>query len=171
MAAPSTWNYGGLYFDAWLRLNHNSSLTITVHPVQIGAAVTDHAYRNQRRFSFDIGYSDTVASPIPGNSSRSINAYRILVDMQNSRKPQTLVSKYGSTENVLIESIDVTDDFRTKTALKATVTLVEIIQADARLQKLSLAPNATGSTNRGQVVARVLSPQEVVAARRNGIAL
>ena len=152
-AAPSTWSLGGLYFDAWLRLSHNSALTITQHPVETGAAISDHSYANPRRFSFEIGMTDVIASPTleGGSNSRSINAYNALVKLQQERTPLTLVSKYGSFSNILIESIDVQDDYRTQTSMRATVTLQQIIMASGETFKFSANPQATDTTKSGDV--------------------
>jgi hypothetical protein len=173
VAPPKGWNINGMEFDAWLRLNHNTSLTITQHPVETGATITDHSYRNPRRFSFDIGMSDTVgfailpanltiphtplSIPLPaipiisGDFKRSANAYNALVAMQLTRQILTLDCKYGGYDNVLIESIDVSDDYTTKNALKATVNLLEVFLVDTQLTKVSTNPHATNSTNRGRV--------------------
>ncbi len=141
-------------FDAWLRLNHANAITVTQHPVQSGADITDHAYVNPKRFSFDIGVTDTVATGrFSANPTRSINAYNTIQQLQARRVPLTLVSKYGVYENILIESLEASDDYQTSTALKATINLIEIIIADVQVYKLSAAQMATDITNRGNVPA------------------
>lgn len=160
IAPPLGWNINGMEFDAWLRLNHNTSLTITQHPVETGANITDHSYRNQKRFSFDIGMTDTVntslifgfiANIFTKGSDRSVNAYNALVAMQESRQLLTLDCKYGGYDNVLIESIDVTDDYQTKNALKATINLVQVFITTTKIEKISNNPSATNTSNRGKV--------------------
>lgn len=152
---PPGWNLNGLVFDAWLRLHHTNSLTYTQHPVESGANITDHSFVNPIRFSFDIGMTDCVKSLIPGQfpatPTRAINAYNTLVQLQATRQFLTLDSKYGHYESILIESIDVSDDYQTSEALKATINLVQIIVADTQLIVLTLNPNATNTTPRGQV--------------------
>lgn len=175
-APPGEWNIDGMMFDAWLRLNHNTGLTITQHPVEVGASISDHSFGNQRRFSFDIGMSDVITattflgsvkkfgsdtaaslqSLVSGSifsqtPSRSINAYSALVQMQMERRLLTLTSKYGYYEDILIESMDVMDDFQTQAAMKATVNLVQVIIADTRVFKVSQNPHATDPSNRGKV--------------------
>lgn len=151
---PNGWNISGMFFDAWLSLHHDNSLTITQHPVETGATISDHCYVNPPKFSFDIGETDVVSSPVvPGASTRSINAYITLLGLMQSRQLLTLDSKYGHYENILIESIGVSDTFQTKTTLKATVNLIQIIVANTQNIQNSSNPNATNSTNRGQVPA------------------
>lgn len=154
-APPGTWNINGMNFDAWLRLGHNSSLTITQHPVETGAAITDHSYVNPFRFNFEIGMTDVVASPqVPGLATRSVNAYQALVQMQIARQLLTLTSKYGNYQNILIESIDVSDNYQTKNAMKATITLLQVILVNNQITKVSANPQATDANNRGQVITK-----------------
>lgn len=158
--APLNWSLGGMRFDAWLRLQHSTSLTITQHPVETGASVTDHSYFNPRRFSFDIGMTDCVVAPqFQGDSNRSVNAYNALVDLQKSRQRLTLVSKYGIFPNILIESVDVSDDYSTKNAMKATITLLEIIVAKLHTVKASADPQVTDQTSRGQIPPQPVPPE------------
>jgi len=155
-AAPLQWSLNNngtpLYFDAWLRLGHQTGLTITQHPVETGAAISDHSYVNPRRFTFDIGMTDTINSNnVPGFPTRSISAYSLLLSLQESRQPLTLVSKYGTYRNILIETIDVSDTYVTKYALRATITLQQLILTNERNFKRSSNPQATDTTERGQL--------------------
>lgn len=149
---PGEWNINGLTFDAWLRLGHNTSLTITQHPVEAGAPISDHSYVNPKRWTFDLGVSNVNQAPnFAGSSNRNINAYNTLVDLQAKRELLALTCKYGSYEDVLIESIDVSDDWQTKEALMATVNLVQLIIADSKFFEVSQKPHTTDQTNRGKV--------------------
>jgi hypothetical protein len=149
---PGDWNINGIRFDAWLKLNHNSSLTITQHPVEFGAAITDHSYVNPDRFSFDLAVSNVKTLPsFSGASNRNVNAYNTLKKLQASRDPLTLTCKYGNYEDILIESMDALDDFQTKNTLKVTVNLVRIITVDSKFFDNSTNPHATDSTKRGKV--------------------
>lgn len=152
---PNTWHLEGYVFDAWLKLHHSNSLTITQHPVQTGAQVSDHAFVNARKFSFEIGMTDCarsiIAGQFPASPTRSINAYNTLVTLQASGKFLELLTKYTRSSQILIESIDVSDDFSTSNAMHATINLMEIIVADTQVAKVSAIPQVTDSTNRGQV--------------------
>ena len=58
-------NIGGWFFDAFLRSTHTSRLKITDHPVQTGAALTDHSYLEPQELTMEIGMSDAATSLIP----------------------------------------------------------------------------------------------------------
>jgi hypothetical protein len=172
-APPLTWSLGGMFFDAWLYLAHNTSLTITQHPVETGAAITDHSYVNPNRFSFTVGMTDVVPNPqVTGDSqSRSVNAYRKLVEMQKSREPLPLVSKYGVFFNILIVDVAAADNFQTKYGGRFTITLQEVIMVGNQLTKVSANPQATEQTNRGQVSAQPLTEEVKRAAINAGMSL
>lgn len=168
-AAPGTWNLNGMVFDAWLRLNHNTELTITQHPVETGAPISDHCFSNPRRFSFDIGMSDVLKSPsAAGSSTRSINAYNSLVAMQESRQFLTLNCKYGFYRDILIQSINAVDDAQTVYGSRWTITLQRIVVASPQLGtgQISNNPQVTDQTSRGQLSPQSLS-QRIIQAGQN----
>lgn len=152
---PNGWNLNGYYFDAWLRLQHQSDMTITRHPVETGAEISDHCYAEPRRWIFQIGMSDVSTSPVAeqfsANPTRSVNAYNTLYQLQQSRTLLSLTSKYGTYTNVLIQSMIAIDDWRTKNALKVNVTLQEIILVSTSVVPVSAHQQTTDQTNRGQV--------------------
>ncbi len=145
---------GGYVFDAILNVQHESTLTITQHTVETGAAVSDHAYVNPARLTLQIGMSD-VATPIgdqfTGGSSRSVTAYQLLLDLQASRIPLRLTTRLKSYDNMLIQSISAPDDHTTAYGLRATIVLQQVFVAVVRTVKISSRPHITDSTNRGTV--------------------
>lgn len=156
-APPLSWSLGGMKFDAWLYLVHNNSLTITQHPVETGATITDHSFVNPKRFSFSVGMTDVVGG-LQGSQSRSVNAYNKLVEMQNSREPLPLVSKYGVFNNILIADVSANDNFQTKLSGRFTITLQEVILTGSQKPKVSGNPQATNQTNRGNVAPQPITP-------------
>ncbi len=146
---------GGYIFDAYLRISHDRRITVTQHPVETGAAITDHAYVEPVTFELDIGMTDTTLGRIlyqfgaqGSYKTRSIRAYDVLVDMQESRVPYELICRYGSF-NVVVEDINPTDDYTTRFGLRASVKLREIITTSASSVPLSADPYVTQSINRG----------------------
>ena len=60
-------------------------LEITQHPVQDGAAITDHAYKKPVMLSVEAQYSDNLTGvPID-------EMYRRLLTLQNTREPMDVV--------------------------------------------------------------------------------
>ncbi|HWQ41327.1 MAG TPA: hypothetical protein VN456_04750 [Desulfosporosinus sp.] len=148
-------NIAGYFFDAVLQTNYTRSLTITSHPVETGAAISDHAFVNPVELTMQIGMSDCATSIIPGQftqgDSRSVRAFEILEKLQSQRVPMQVMSRLGLFKNMLIETIAVPDDYTTQYGLKATVTMKEVFVATVQTVKISARPQVTDSTNRGTV--------------------
>ena len=146
-------NIAGYFFDAVLQTNYTRSLTITQHPVETGAAISDHAYVNPVELTMQIGMSDVMKSIIPGQfsqgSSRSLTAFEVLTQLQSQRIPMQIMTRLGLFSNMLIETIAVPDDYTTQLGLKATVTLKEVFVANVKTVKVSARPHVTDSTPSG----------------------
>jgi hypothetical protein len=148
-------NIGGLFFDAVLRSDHTSGITITEHPVETGAAITDHSYVNPAVLVMEVGMTDVARGIVPGQFdggwSRSVRAYEMLLELQRQRIPLQVVTRLRTYQNMLIETISVPDDYTTISGLKATVTMREIFVAQVKTVKISSKPQVTDSTPRGEV--------------------
>lgn len=142
-----------LIFDAIFSTQHDTSLNITEHPIQTGADITDHAYEESARLTFDIGMSDVMQSFISGqfadNNSRSVSAYKKLRELQKQRLPITVVTRLGTYNNMMVETISTTDDNKTTYGLRATVTLKEIFVVNVTTVKISERPHKSSEVNEG----------------------
>lgn len=146
---------GGFIFDAVLDLRHQSTLTITEHPVETGATISDHAFINPRQLTIQIGMSD-VAHDIIGDkfsqgNSRSITAYQELKNLQISRMPFQVITRLDTYDNMLIKRMDTADDYTTRWGLKVVIELIEIYIAIVQTVKVSARPHVTDDTVRGPV--------------------
>lgn len=147
------------FFDAFLKVDHTSKLTITSHPVEEGANIADHAYLEPQTITMEIGMSDTCVSYVAGQFqqkyTRSVSAYDTLLKLQAERKPLTIHTRLKTYYNMLIENITAPDDYTTLFGLRVTVTLTEIITAKTQTvvieNKTSAEPQKTGTTKKGTV--------------------
>lgn len=150
-------NVGGYFFDAYLQITHTASITVTEHPVETGASISDHSYINPAVLEMQIGMSDVATSIVSGQfeasgaSSRSVAAFLVLEELMKNRVPLQVVTRLKVYQNMLITNISVPDDFLTVFGLKATVTFQEVFVAVVKTVKISARPQTTGSTNRGNV--------------------
>ncbi|GEQ15553.1 MULTISPECIES: phage baseplate protein [Clostridium] len=145
---------GKFIFDAYMNINHDSTLAITSHPVQDGANVADHAYMEPQEVTFEVGMSDVMSNisgfdSFTGDNSRSISAYKTLRKLQEERLPIKIVTRLWTYENMLVENISAPDDKKTAHGLKATVTLKEILVANVRTVKISERPQKSEQSNEG----------------------
>ena len=66
--------------------------------------------------------------------------------------PMDVVTRLNTYPNMLIESIDVSDDVSTLCALKATVNLVQVLVVNVGTEKVSARQWTTGAQNKAQEV-------------------
>jgi len=115
------------FFDAFLKVDHTSKLTITSHPVEEGANIADHAYLEPQTITMEIGMSDACVSYVAGQFqqkyTRSVSAYDTLLKLQAERKPLTVHTrlKTAKTQTVTIENKTSAEPQKTGTTKKGTV--------------------------------------------------
>jgi hypothetical protein len=166
-------NIGGWFFDAFLKMTHTSRLTITEHPVQTGAALTDHAFLQPRELSIEVGMSNVATSFVPGQFSggysRSVTAFQVLKDLQALRVPIQVHTRLGLYQNLLVEVLSAPDDYTTLDGLRCTVTFREIIVAQVTTVQISARPAVTDSSNRG--TPEPVNPNQSILKQVSGLLL
>lgn len=153
-------NIGGYFFDGIMNINHTRELEITENPVETGASIVDHSYVKPTTIMMDVLMSDVHRSIYPGQfdgaKSRSLAAWDVLKKIQSSRIPCSVFTPLGLYNNMLVSSIEATEDASTVHALSAKVTLREIPIARVKTVKISSSPQTTNSTNLGQLEASTI---------------
>lgn len=146
-------NIGGWFFDAFLKMDHTSRLTITDHPVQTGASVSDHAFLQPRELSMEVAMSNVQESFVPGQFSggysRSVQAFKVLQELQMLRVPIQVHTRLGLYQNMLVEVLTAPDDYTTLNGLRCTVTLREVIVAQVTVVQISARPLVTDNAKKG----------------------
>lgn len=146
-------NIGGFYFDAYISIEHTSSLKITSHPVETGASVVDHSYVEPKKVTLQIMMSDAASSrkknQFRSGRSRSISAYESLLYIQESRSPVNVYTRLATYSNMLISNLKATDNADSAEGLEAEITLVEIPVATLKTVRISVDKQITNTTNSG----------------------
>ena len=134
--------------DVVVSEKHQDALEITEHPVEIGAPVSDHAYKRPSEVTMEIGFSgggslldfaDTSALGISlGTSPKEI--YQQILDLQASRVPFDVTTGKRQYSNMLIRAIDVTTDRSSENVLMCVLTLREVIISQT--QSITVADKA-----------------------------
>jgi hypothetical protein len=143
------------FFDAILRAEHSQELVRTVHPIQTGAAIVDHAYLQPARVQLEIGVSDAMAryqsGQFTGSGNKSVSAFQTLLDLQAKRLPITLTTRLKQYENMVIESVRAVENNATRNALRADVVFAQIMMASVGQTTIgaSARPDQTDLTNEG----------------------
>jgi hypothetical protein len=128
--------------------NTNDTLTITRQPVQQGASITDHAYKEPTTFSHTILFAANL-----GTSLAQI--YTQLLTLQASRVPFNIVTPKRTYNNMLMGTLAMTTDQKTENILSITCAYQEIILVSVGTvqvprQKLRNAGNNGATQNAGK---------------------
>lgn len=153
--------HGRFVFDAVFKTDHNASAIVTQHPVQTGAAVSDHAYMEPDEISIEIGMSDAALSA--SGSGHSVNAYAQLRAIMDERLPVTLITRLRTYDNMVITSITTTDDYTTMNALRATIFFqrVRIVRvATIKIQQTVSASKSPQASTSGSSSPNQSTPQQ-----------
>lgn len=159
-------NIDGLFFDAVLNVSTEHGATVTSHPVQSGANISDHMYLEPVQITMEIGMSDAMASMVRGQwtgaSTKSISAYRKLCELQAARIPFTVLTRLNKYPNMVIRSISVNDNANTLYGLRATVNLQQLILASVSTEKVSARGWISGGgANRGEIQPREMPTSQI----------
>jgi len=137
-----------------VREKHTDGLEITEHPVEVGAAIADHAYKRPSEVVMDVGFAgggslldffDTTSIGLstPLNSMSPKDVYDALLKMQSDRQPLDVVTGKRKYSNMLISSLEVTTDRTTENVLSAVVTLREVIITSTTMVTVADKANMT----------------------------
>ena len=124
--------------DVIVSEKHSDSLAITEHPVEIGDAVNDHAYKRASDVTMECGFAgggslldvfDTSAYGIstPFNTMSPKEVYKALLETQERRELIDVVTGKRAYSNMLIRALEVTTDRTSENVLMCTITLREVI--------------------------------------------
>jgi len=152
-------------FNATLTIEEvaTDELEITQHPVQQGAAITDHAYMKPATVNVKIVFSDEDA-PLA-------ETYEKMRQLQASREPFDVVTGKRSYKNMLFKSLGQTNDMRTEFVLSINATLQEVFITALEVvsvpeRKKQKTPGKTGATeNAGQKKAQPAEPKKKSALK------
>lgn len=122
----------------------NDTLTITKQPVQQGATISDHAYKEPTTFSCQITF--------PGSFGVDLeDLYDDLLNLQESAVPFSIMTPKRTYENMLMATLSQTTDKSTENCLAISMTCQEVIivsistvQVPKNKQK---TPQQTGKTD------------------------
>ena len=157
--------------DVVTRESHEDALTITSHPVEKGATISDHAWLTPATVSMDIGFSsggslvdfwDTAQFGV-GYGLSPTEIYQNLLEMQKSRNLLDVMTGKRLYSNMLISSLSVTTAPSSEHVLFATLKLTEVIIADtdhrssAAKENMQQGVATSGVQNSGKKVAKQTS--------------
>lgn len=110
----------GLQLNVVTDESTNDTLTITKQPVQQGASITDHAYKEPTVLNMTIYFQDNIGASLS-------KIYADLLELQSDREPIEIVTPKRIYSNMLIASVGQTTDRTTENCLKILASFQEVI--------------------------------------------
>lgn len=137
--------------DVVVSEKHSDTLEITEHPVETGAAISDHAYKRPSELVMEVGFAGggsllDFANELTGTSLLGMSpreTYQKLLDIQAERKPFDVVTGKRIYKNMLLRGIEVTTDKTTENVLSAVLTLREVIITSTSIKQVADKSNMT----------------------------
>lgn len=151
----------GIGVNVTIHESTNDTLTITKQPVQQGASITDHAYKEPTVFSITALFNENL-----GVSLKDI--YQNLLDLQSSRVPFSVITPKRIYNSMLMSSIGQTTDKNTENCLSISATFQEVIIVNVTTTQVprikQKKPARTGKTeNAGKKSAALTTKEGIVS--------
>lgn len=139
LALPISGRIGDLEIQTTIEAVHTDTLEATEHPVEDGAAITDHSYKRPAEVVLRCGWSNASLKALLGivtgffrggtmsKSDYVSGIYSQLLRLQESREPLSIATPLRQYDNMLIRSLQATRDQRTGQMLMVTATCRQII--------------------------------------------
>lgn len=160
---------------------HSDMLEITEHPVEVGAAISDHAYKRPAELVMEVGFAgggslldfaNTAAIGLSLGLSPQ-DTYKKLLELQESREPFDVVTGKRLYNNMLIRGLEVTTDRTTENVLSAVLTLREVIITSTTTSQVAdkkdMAQGATTSAVQNSGVKTPTPKNESILSRGAGL--
>jgi len=122
---------GTIVPDVVVEENHRDQLVITDHPVERGAAISDHAFKLPVEVEIRCGFSNSTV----GAEGYVQEVYQEFLDLQAARQPFDVFTGKRQYSNMLIRSLEVTTDERSEHALYLVAGLREVLIVDTATTK------------------------------------
>jgi len=120
---------GDFQAEVTVQEQHTDEMTITSHPVERGANITDHAFKIPAQLTIEAGWS--AAGYSSGGLPLTLNdLYAALLSVQTSATLLTVQTGKRLYNNMLIKSMKQTTDQKNEYTLLITLVLQEIFLVD-----------------------------------------
>jgi len=139
-----------------LRVSHELVLRRTEHPVQTGAAITDHAYVLPTKVLMEVGVSDAMDVFVAGMwggsaASTSVNAFEALRNLAKTRALVSVATRLHAYTNMLVESVSAEETSKTIAAGRFQVIFSELFIAGTQVVAATARPDTSASSSKGTV--------------------
>jgi hypothetical protein len=134
---------GNFHLYVTIEEQHHDEMVITDHPVEQGAAITDHAYKKPAELTLTIGWTNSSLAALTSLQlgGYAAFAYKTLLQLQAIRTPFSISTGKRRYSNMLIQSLSTTTDAKTEESLIVTMHCREVIIVQTTTTALQPAEN------------------------------
>jgi hypothetical protein len=148
----------GYPIDATLSEDHDHDADVTDHPVESGAAITDHVRIRPLVVSLEGIVSDSpigdVAFEREEGAAHSADAYAVLLSILESREPVSIRTSLATYHNMILQRLSVPRSVDTGKSLRFRATFRQLILVtNARTTVKVAAPRLAKKSRRGNKAA------------------
>jgi len=173
--ATGTRSIANIIPDVVIEETHSDNLTITEHPIEQGASITDHAYKNAPELTMRVAWSNcksandrkTYGTVIAGRIEDIADAYSYLLGIQQNRLPIDVITGKRAYKNMLIKSLATSTDRRTNETLEIVVGFRQLIIVKTSTAKIEISnqsnPQVTAGTQNTGVKTPITLTEQLVA--------
>jgi hypothetical protein len=130
LAAPVGAPGSAIVATVTVREQHSDDMTITERPVEQGAAIADHAFKNPARVMIQAGWSQGDAAA-EGDPNYLSTLYANLLALQESRVPFTIYTGKRIYTTMLFQSLTTETDEKTENVIIVNAVCRQVILVDA----------------------------------------
>jgi hypothetical protein len=138
-ALPISGMIGDIEIQTTLEEIHSDTLHVTEHPIQSGAAISDHSYKKPSEVVLRCGWSNASLKALLGmvtgffgggtmsKADYVSGLYSQLLKLQEAREPISITTGLRHYDNMLITGLQVHRDQKTSQVLLVTATCREVL--------------------------------------------
>lgn len=153
----------GLFADVTVEEKHKDELKVTEHPTEVGAAISDHAFKEPPEVTMKVGWSESAGTLngflgdtiLGGNTSLTI-VYQTLLQLQEQALPLIISTGKRLYTNMLIKSLGCTTDLQTENVLMIDITFKKVLMVNTKMSVIAIenqaSPEATASVSDGGTI-------------------
>lgn len=158
----------GLFADVTVEEKHKDELKITEHPTEVGAAISDHAYKEPPEVMMKVGWSESAGTLngflgdtiLGGNTSLTI-VYQTLLQLQDQALPLIISTGKRLYTNMLIKTLACTTDLQTENVLMIDITFKKVIMVSTQTTFIAIENQASPEATAGVTDGGTVQPKEV----------
>jgi hypothetical protein len=143
---------GGFVAQVTVSEDHRDQLMITQHPVETGAAITDHAFKVPPIATIEAGWAMDPAT--------IMSLYSQLLALQEGRQPITVYTGKRVYSNMLVAQLRTLTDNRNANTLLVQFILQNIILVSTQTYQAPAAPAGTGAPQNQSEPQNTAAPSE-----------